>query len=357
VPSPSISSRPFGMADGRPVEAYTLANGPAEVTVLTYGGIIQAINVPDRTGAVANIALGFADLAGYLRHSDPYFGAITGRYANRIAGGAFTLDGVAYRLATNNGPNCLHGGIKGFDKQVWAAEEIREVESVGLRLARTSPDGEEGYPGTLNVTVTYLLTASGELRIDYQATTDRPTVLNLTNHSYFNLAGEGSGSIDDHELLLNAAAYTPTDATLIPTGEIAPVEGTPFDFRRSKRIGPAVRERHPHLELARGFDHNFVVDRPAADDHALVLAARAVHPANGRVLEVRTTEPGVQFYAGNFLDGSIAGSSGRLYRQGDGFALETQHFPDSPNQPEFPTTVLRPGEEFRSTTTLTFMTV
>jgi aldose 1-epimerase len=357
VSSPSISSRPFGSVAGAPVEIYTLANGGAEISVLTYGGIIQAIRVPDRSGAVANIALGFATLDDYVAHNGgPFFGAITGRFANRIAGAAFALDGVTYRLAANNGPNALHGGPNGFDKRIWQAEDVRENAAIGIRLSRTSPDGEEGYPGAMHVAVTYLLTASNELRINYHATSDRPTVLNLTNHSYFNLAGEGSGAIYDHELMLNASAYNPTDATLIPTGEVAPVDGTPFDFRSPKPIGPAIREQHPQLRLAQGFDHNFVIDRAGPDDRSLVLAARAVHPASGRVLEVHTTEPGVQFYAGNFLDGSLPGTSGRLYRQSDGFALETQHFPDSPNQPAFPSTVLRPGQEFRSTTLLSFST-
>ena len=356
--APTISVQPFGAADGHSVDRYTLTNGDLEIAILTYGGIIQAIKAPDRSGTRANIVLGFATLEDYVTfNGGPYFGAITGRFANRIAGAVFTLDGQDYRLPANNGPNCLHGGLHGFDKYVWSAEQVRDGFAIGVRLARVSPDGEEGFPGRLSVSVTYLLTEANQLRIEYQATTDRQTVLNLTNHTYFNLAGEGSGSIYTHELMLKASAFTPTDDTLIPTGEITPVDGTPFDLRHAKLIGSAIRESHPQLIAARGFDHNFVIDRPAPEDDSLVLAARAIHPPSGRVLDVYTTEPGVQFYAGNFLDGSLTGTSGRLYRQSDGFALETQHFPDSPNQPRFPSTVLRPGEEFRSTTTFMFATV
>ena len=351
----SFDSQSFGTtADGEAVEEYTLTNASGtEVRVITYGGIITSIRVPDRNGTLDNVALGFDTLEPYETQS-PYFGAITGRYANRIAGGEFTLDGETYELATNNGPNSLHGGEKGFDKRVWSAEEVTDGDGVGLRLSYTSPDGEEGYPGTLETTVTYTLTDENELHIDYEATTDAPTVINLTNHSYFNLAGEGSGTIYDHVLMINAERYTPVDETLIPTGELAPVEGTPFDFRTPKTIGPGQRTPHPQIVIGLGFDHNFVLNREEGDD--VTLAARLYEPTSGRILEVLTTEPGMQFYAGNFLDGSFAGTSDRLYRQSDGLALETQHFPDSPNQPEFPSTELRPGETFESTTIFRFDT-
>jgi aldose 1-epimerase len=351
----SIEKRPFGtMPDGRTVEVYTLRNdGKMSVDILTYGGVVHALNVPDRDGNVGNIALGFAKLEDYLTKS-PYFGNITGRYANRIAGGAFTLDGQTYELAKNNGPNALHGGLKGFDKQLWQAREVSGGDGVGLELTYTSPDGEEGYPGTLTTKVTYVVTNKDELRIDYEATTDKPTVVNLTNHTYFNLAGEGSGSILDHELMLNASAFTPVDATLIPTGEIAKVAGGPMDFTSPTRIGARIRNGDQQLVYGRGYDHNWVLDKPQPG--ALTVAARVHEPTSGRVMEISTTEPGIQFYAGNFLDASLVGTSGRMYRQSDGFCLETQHFPDSPNHPDFPSTVLRPGEVYRTTTVHHFTT-
>ncbi len=352
-----LDAQPFGEVGNISVEIYTLSLDALEVTVLRYGGIIQAIRVPDRTGRIANIALGFATLDDYVQYNEePYFGALVGRYANRIARGQFAIDGTAHQVPTNNGPNALHGGIRGFDKQIWAAVEIRESDSVGVRLSRTSPEGEEGYPGNLSVDVTYRLTTAGTLQIDYHATTDAPTVVNLTNHTYFNLAGEGSGSILDHELILNAGHFTPTDEGLIPTGEIAPVDGTPFDFRNPHPIGARIRASHPQLVLGHGYDHNYVIDRPAPEDGTLAIAATVREPASGRRLEVRTTQPGVQLYTGNFLTGALVGTSGRAYRQSDGFCLETQHYPDSPNQPRFPSTILRPGEQFRSTTTWTFAT-
>jgi aldose 1-epimerase len=328
-----------------------------DVTIMTYGGIVQAIRVPDRDGNVANVALGFADLDAYVA-GNPYFGTITGRYANRIARGTFVLDGERYRLALNNGENHLHGGLVGFDKVVWDAEALPDgADGPALRLTYTSPDGEEGYPGTLDVAVTYTLTDDNELRVDYLATTDAPTVVNLTNHSYFNLEGEGTGTIYDHELMLNASAYTPVDATLIPTGEIAPVAGTPFDFTEATAIGERIRDGgNEQIVIGRGYDHNWVLDRADPEDGELVLAARLSEPDSGRVLEIETTEPGIQFYSGNFLDGTLIGTSGRAYRQGDGLALETQHYPDSPNQPDFPSTELRPGEEYRSTTVYRFTT-
>jgi aldose 1-epimerase len=350
----TIENKPFGsMPDGTSVEVYTLANDEMSVQILTYGGVVHAIDVPDRDGKMANVALGFAKLEDYLTQS-PYFGTITGRYANRIAKGAFTLEGTSYQLATNNGPNALHGGIKGFDKQVWQAREISGSGSVGVELRYTSLDGEEGYPGTLAAKVTYTLTERNELRIDYEATTDKPTVVNLTNHTYFNLAGEGSGSILGHELTLNASTFTPVDATLIPTGEIAKVAGGAMDFTSPTAIGARIRNDDPQLVFGKGYDHNFVLDKPEVG--ALSLAARVQEPTTGRIMEISTTEPGIQFYSGNFLDASLVGTSGRIYRQSDGFCLETQHFPDSPNKPEFPSTVLKPGEVYRTTTVHRFMT-
>ena len=345
--------RHFGtLADGKDIHEYTLRKGLGmETRVITWGGIITSIRVPDRRGRMANVALGFDNLAQY-ESGHPYFGAITGRYANRIAGGRFALDGKQYALAKNDGANSLHGGSAGFDKRVWHASE----RDGAVELRYHSPDGEEGYPGNLDVRVTYALDDDGALRIDYAAETDRPTVLNLTNHSYFNLLGEGEGTIYDHILTLNADRYTPTDATQIPTGEIAPVAGTPFDFRLPKAIGPGQRSAHPQIVMAKGYDHNFVLKREGLAEGELAFAARVYEPTCGRVMEVWTTEPGIQFYAGNMLDSTLVGNGGRLYRQSDGLALETQHFPDSPNQPHFPSIVLRPGERFQSTTIYRFFT-
>ena len=361
----TVTKEPFGTvsdphnpSNGTPVDLYTLNNGVGmEVTILTYGGIIQSIEVPDRRGKVANVTLGFDNLDQYVSES-PYFGSIPGRYANRIALGRFTLDGVAHQLATNDEPNHLHGGEFGFDKRVWAAEETGDDQTAGLRLTYTSSDGEENYPGTLGVAMVYLLTVNNEIRMEYRAEVldDKATIVNLTNHAYFNLAGEGNGDIYDHALLLNANHYTPVDATLIPTGAIDPVAGTPMDFRRSRAIGDRIHDlTFEQLVFGRGYDHNWVVNRQVGDG-GLVLAARVVDPQSGRSLEVLTTEPGIQFYAGNLLDGTLAGTSGQMYRQGYGFALETQHYPDSPNHDNFPSTVLRPGEGYESTTVYKFGT-
>jgi len=342
----------FGtLADGTKVWRYTLTNGHgARVKIITYGGIIQTLEVPDKHGRPGNIALGFDNLADYVAKS-PYFGAIIGRYGNRIAKGTFTLDGKTYHLPTNDGPNSLHGGTQGFDKRVWSATPQKSGKNVGLRLDYTSPDGEMGYPGTLKTTVTYTLTPGNSIRMDYHATTTKATVVNLTNHTYFNLAGEGSGDIYDQRLQINARNYTPVDSTLIPTGQIARVSGTPLDFTRATPIGARIRDGHPQMVIGRGYDHNFVLDRHG---HGLETAARATDPRTGRILTVLTDQPGLQFYSGNFLDGTLVGTSGRMYRQGDAFCLETQHYPDSPNHANFPSTVLRPGQVYNTTTVYGF---
>lgn len=342
----------FGkLADGTKVYRWSLANGGTRMKVLSYGGIVQSLELPDRHGRYTNVSLGYDTIEAYTAGTT-FFGALIGRYGNRIAKGRFTLDGKTHQLSVNDGENSLHGGAKGFDTRVWDVEPFKDSSGVGLRLHRTSVDGEMGYPGTLRVTVTYTLTARGDWRIDYAATTDEPTVVNLTNHTYYNLAGEGSGDVLDHELALTASRFTPTDAGLIPTGELAEVAGTPFDFRRAKPVGRDIRVSHEQLVTAKGFDHNWVLDKGITrrPEHFATLR----DPESGRTLKVATTEPGVQFYSGNFLDGTLTGPSGRIYRQGDGLCLETQHFPDSPNQPKFPSTVLRPGETYRSSTVHSF---
>lgn len=325
------------MNAGAAVDQHTLKNRHGlEVCAVNYGGIITSIRTPDRRGQIADIVLGCNAIESYAG-DHPYFGALIGRYANRIANGQFDLDGTTYRLATNDGRHHLHGGGVGFDKRTWEATPLTPVN--GIEFSRTSPDGEEGYPGSLAVRVSYELTDANELRIEYQATTDRATHVNLTQHSYFNLAGEGSGEVLAHEVMIDADRYTPVDATLIPTGELAAVAGTPYDFRRSRAIGP------------RGYDHNWVLNGRSG---RLRPVARVVEPNCGRTLDVATTEPGLQFYTGNFLDGKLIGKSGRPYGKRAGFCLETQHYPDTPNQPGFPSTVLRPGERYRSQTVFTF---
>jgi aldose 1-epimerase len=343
----ALTAEPFGaLPDGSPVICYTLSRpGGLTLRVLTYGGIVQSLEVPDAHGDMANVVLGFASLHGYLASEKTYFGGLIGRFANRLAGGRFNLDDKSYTVDVNDGGNCLHGGRSGFDSQLWHAEPLGDNE---LRLSLTSPDGDQGFPGRLNVEVTYRLLESG-VHIGYRATTDAPTVINLTNHSYFNLAGEGSGSVEAHTLVIDADEFTPLRQDLIPTGEVAEVAGTPLDFRSETAIGARLRDPHPQLLAARGYDHNYVL-RGAG----LRRAARLADPATGRVLEVLTDQPGLQLYSGNFLDGSHVGTGGRAYRQGDGLALETQHFPDSPNHSAFPSTELRPGQLFATSTTWQF---
>jgi aldose 1-epimerase len=337
---------------GERAELFTLTNARGiEVRFTTYGGIIVSVRVPGRTGELDDVTLGFDSLEGYLG-DHPYFGALIGRYANRIAGGRVELNGRAYTLATNEGPNHLHGGRRGFDKIIWDAQPFQDDTGVGARLTHTSPAGDEGYPGTLTTRVTYTLTDRDELAFDYHATTDEPTPINLTQHSYFNLAGAGASDIVGHELMLSASHFTPIDAALIPTGELRNVAGTPFDFRTPAVIGSRIDQEDEQLCRAGGFDHNFVLDRRQGEP--ISLAARLYHPPSGRVLEVHTTEPGVQLYTGNALDGSVVGKEGRRYGRRGGLSLETQHFPDSPNQPDFPCTILRPGEQYTSRTIYKF---
>jgi aldose 1-epimerase len=348
--------RPYGhLPDGRAVSEYALDNGRGlTLRAINYGGIVTALTCPDREGRIANVALGFDHLEPYVERN-PNFGTLVGRYGNRIRAGRFTLAGEPHQLTLNDGANALHGGPGGFGKRWWAIAPLPpEADgSVGLELSLSSDDGDEQYPGRLEVRVRYTLTRASEWRIDYHATTSRTTVLNLTHHGYYNLAGSGSGSALEHELTLNARRFLPIDAGLIPTG-IAEVEGTPFDFRRPRRIAERIRSGDAQLLAARGYDHCFVLER--ADSTALVPAARLRDPLSGRVMDIETTEPAIQFYSGNFLDGRLRGAQGQAYRQGDGVCLETQHYPDSPNRPEFPSTVLRPGVAFQSTTVHRFST-
>ncbi|MBN9660033.1 MAG: galactose mutarotase [Acidobacteria bacterium] len=344
----AVSTQEFGKTEkGETVNLYTLRNrNGVEIAITNYGARVVTLKTPDAKGRLADIALGFDSLKGY-EGPNPYFGAVVGRYGNRIAKGKFTLDGKEYTLAKNNGENSLHGGLVGFDRVMWSGktEEANGVHKA--ILSYTSKDGEEGYPGTLTVTVTYTLSDNDDIQIDYHATTDKATVLNVTNHTYFNLAGQGNGDILGQVMQLNADRFTPVDSGLIPTGELKDVTGTPFDFRKPTVIGSRINDKDEQLKLGKGYDHNFVLNRSA---NGLVMAARAVDPVSGRVLEVWTTEPGVQFYTGNFLDGTVTGKNATNYAQRTGFCLETQHYPDSPNHPDFPSTVLKPGEEYKSTT-------
>ncbi|MCE4222653.1 galactose mutarotase [Methylobacterium sp. C25] len=332
---------------GEIVSRLTLERGNFRVQVLDYGGIITTIETPDRQGRLANIVLGLDSVEGYETVS-PHFGALAGRYANRIASGRFTLDGTAYELPINNPPNTLHGGVNGFAKRLF---RIEAADAQRVVLMRRSPDGEEGFPGNLDLEVVYSLPEDGVLRIDYRAFTDKPTVLNLTNHSYFNLAGEGSGDVMGHVVEIAADAYTPTDAGQIPTGEIRSVEGTPFDFRKATAVGQRIRQDDPQIVLAKGYDHNFVLRNAGG---GLRPAASCLEPSSGRRLDIATTQPAVQLYTGNNLDGTLVGPSKRTYRSGDGVCFETQGFPDAPNHPDFPSTVLRSGAPFVSTTTFRF---
>ena len=348
----TVTQAPFGATpDGTPVQLFTLTNAHGmEVRAITYGGIIVSLKVPDRTGHVDDVVLGFDSLAGYIKQS-PYFGAIVGRYANRIAKGRFTLDGKTYHLPINNGPNSLHGGLVGFDKVVWQAAPVRNDSGVGVTFSHTSPDGDQGYPGALTVHVRYLLTDSNQLVVDYDATTTKATPINLTQHTYFNLKGAGNGDILGHEVMLDADSFTPVDSTLIPTGVVAPVAGTPLDFRTLTPIGAHINDANQQLRYAGGYDFNWVIRRAGP---GLVQAAHVLEPTTGRTLDVFTTEPGVQFYTGNFLDGTITGKDGKVYVHRSGFTLETQHYPDSPNHPTFPSTILQPGQEYRSQTVFAF---
>ncbi len=349
-----IEKASFGEVDGKMVDLYTLTNANGLVMKVTnYGGIVVSFIVPDRDGNMADIVLGYDQLEGYVENN-PYFGCIVGRYGNRIGKAKFSLEGQEYTLAANNGENSLHGGIKGFDKVVWDAAPVTNDTSVAVVFKYLSPDGEEGFPGNLEVTVTYTLTNDNEFKIDYHAATDKTTVVNLTHHSYWNLAGEGSGDILGHELMLNADTFTPVDAGLIPTGELPSVEGTPMDFRVPTAIGARIDEDYEQLNFGKGYDHNWVLNKEK--EGVMTLAATLYEPETGRFMEIFTEEPGIQFYSGNFLDGSIIGKSDVPYEFRNGLCLETQHYPDSPNKPDFPSVVLKPGEEYKTTTIHKFST-
>jgi len=351
APQPQIRKQPFGTTtEKKPVDLYTLTNSNGvEVSIMTYGGIVVSLKVPDRKGKLQEVTLGYDALDGYLKNNSPYFGALIGRYGNRIGKGTFSLGGREYRLATNNGESHLHGGIRGFDKAVWKPTEVRGQKSVGVKLDYLSADGEEGYPGALTVTVVYTLTNDNELKIDYAATTTKETIVNLTNHAYFNLGADVS--ILKHEVMINADRFTPISEAFIPTGELRNVKGTPMDFTTPTAIGARINQKDEQLIRGNGYDHNWVLNRK---DGSLSLAARVEEPTSGRVLEVFTTEPGVQFYTGNFLDGTIKGKAGKVYQQRAGLCLETQHFPDSPNHANFPSTVLKPGQKYATTTVYKF---
>ncbi|WDQ18951.1 aldose epimerase family protein [Rhodopirellula sp. P2] len=354
---PGLAQDQMQVEDFDSIELYTLENkSGAKVQITNFGAIVTSIVVPDRDGTLGDVALGYDSVESYINAVDkPYFGAVVGRYGNRIAKGEFTLDGETYSLATNNGPNHLHGGVIGFDKVVWDAVPTAVNGKPALKMTYLAKDGEEGYPGNLDIAVTYQWTDENELIVRYEATTDKATPINLTQHTYFNLAGEGNGTILDHELMLNASKFTPVDSTLIPTGELREVEGTPFDFRKAKAIGRDIAVDNEQLEFGMGYDHNFVLD-PSGEPGEMLWAARVLEPTSGRVMEVRTTEPGIQFYCGNFLDGRLEGKSGKPYVHRGGFCLETQHFPDSPNQPTFPSAILKPGEKYDTTTVFRFST-
>ncbi len=350
APPAVTGSQPYGKtAEGEEVALYTLTNSKGmRATVTNYGARVVSLMTPDRTGAMGDVVLGFDSLDGYLKEN-PFFGAIVGRYGNRIAKGHFKLDGVEYKLAVNNGANSLHGGLRGFDKHVWTGKQ----DGAKLELTYVSRDGEEGYPGTMSTTVVYTVTDDNELRIDYTLTTDKATVHNVTNHSYFNLAGAGEGDVLGHQLVIYADKFTPVDEGLIPTGELKPVEKTPFDFRQAHAIGERIETADQQIKYGKGYDHNFVLNGAMGSLHP---AVKVTEPKSGRVMEVSTTEPGVQFYTGNFLDGTITGKGGKVYKQRYAFCLETQHFPDSPNHPDFPTTTIKPGEKYQSTTVYKFGT-
>jgi aldose 1-epimerase len=353
-----IKKEPFGTTGGNEdVDRYSFGNGRGfEVQMITFGATVQKIWAPDSRGRRADVVLGFKTLEEYeVVPGRPYFGATIGRYGNRIKDGTFTLDGTTYHLPINNPPNSLHGGTTGFDQRVWNATEVWTGNSVGVRFVYVSPDGEEGYPGTLTTVVTYTVNPRNELTIHYSATTDAPTILNLTNHAYFNLRGEGTGEIYDHVVRINADRYTPIDATSIPLGPLDKVFGTPFDFTKPRTIGSGIHDAVEQILFAQGYDHNWVLNK--GHGHGLTLCARAFDPSSGRVLTCHTDQPGVQFYTSNFLNGTLVGPSDKTYRQGDGFTLETQHYPDSPNEPTYPSTVLRPGEVFDSTTKFGFSAV
>jgi aldose 1-epimerase len=350
-----MQKQTFGKTeDGQQADLYILTNkNGVQATITNYGATVVSLRVPDRNGQLADVALGYDNVKDY-ETGKAYFGATVGRYANRIARGKFTLNGATYTLPKNDGENSLHGGTKGFSKRFWTAKEVSARNGQALELKYLSKDGEEGYPGNLSVTVVFTLTDNNELKIDYSATTDKETVLNLTNHSYFNLAGQGSGEILSHQLTLYADRFTPVDATLIPTGELRSVKGTPFDFSHATEIGARINQDDQQLKFGRGYDHNWVLNKPKAGE--LTLAAELYEAKSGRVVEVRTTEPGIQFYSGNFLDGTAQGKENKVYNYRTGLCLETQHFPDSPNHPDFPSTVLKPGQHFRSTTIYKFST-
>ncbi len=340
-----VSRQAFGtMPDGRQVQLFTLRNSKgAEARIMDYGGVVVSLKMPDRNGKLGDVVLGFDKLEDYIKDS-PYFGCLVGRYGNRIAKGKFTLNGKQYTLATNNDANHLHGGIKGFNKVLWSPSIVARADGTSLKLQYTSVDGEEGYPGTLNVTAVYTLTEDNALKLEYTATTDQDTVLNLTHHSYFNLAG--GGDILGHEVMMPADRFTPVDSTLIPTGELKPVEGTPFDFRKPTTIGARIGQNDEQLKFGKGYDHNWVFTKAPGQ---FTMLARVVEPTTGRVLEVLSTEPGLQFYSGNFLDGTLKGKNGQVYQFRNGFCMEPQHFPDSPNQPNFPSVVLKPGQVYKNT--------